>query len=412
MHALVNPAPARGSPYFFWENSGCPVPLKNNYLTFWNACDNRMKTMSPEERVLPINEETATTITQAGFVLQWKGGKSKPIGDQELCDMIFETQFLTHHKQRYHDLCSKFAKCEKAPRTKPELEDFKALLLLDIRYLLGCDIEWRQHEAPASGAAATANSAPEPVLGSGKSDDDNGSSDAEPTAPPDASPVFGVGGEEEPAAAAAVAPAPAPAAAPERRVVLALNPAAADDDNAPIFKAVDPANFFEWSPDTWGTVDYSAIKLPADDQPLASLRSFFAIAIIMFYTPDLQAKHQAWYDRFVKRWQDSFGYPLDAKRLEEPPTVGPLAFTAEEVVWLTETRRLLTHTVSKRKSTRHPPRPQRPPPSPPPSSDSRRSEKRRRSSSGGGASKGPENKSRRESPATPISRLQCTPTCN
>ena len=92
--------------------------------------------------------------------------------------------------KRYHDLCSKFAKCEKAPRTKPELEDFKALLLMDIRYLLGCDIEWRQHEEPASGAAATANSANEAVLGSGKSDDDKSTSDPEPTAPTDASPVF------------------------------------------------------------------------------------------------------------------------------------------------------------------------------------------------------------------------------
>ena len=79
---------------------------------------------------------------------------------------------------------------------------------MDIRYLLGCNIEWRQHEEPASSAAATGNSATEAVLGSAKSDDDNSTSDPEPTAPTDASPVFGLGGEEEPAAA--VAPAAAP----------------------------------------------------------------------------------------------------------------------------------------------------------------------------------------------------------
>ena len=92
------------------------------------------------------------------------------------------------------------------------------------------------------------------------------------------------------------------------------------------------------------------MELPPDNQPLASLRSFFAIAIIMFYTPDLQAKHQAWYDWFVKKWQDSFGYPLDAKRLEEPPTVGPFAFNAEEVVWLTEIRRFFLNPQPKSKS--------------------------------------------------------------
>ena len=157
MLSLVNPAPTKGSPIFFWET--CHASLKTNYLAFWIACDNSMKNMSPEECVLPINEETATTITQAGLVLQWKGEKSKTIADQELCDIIFKTQFLKHDKERYHKLCSKFAMCEKAPRTKGELEDFKALLLMDIGYLLGCDIEWRPHEEPASGGAATGNSA-------------------------------------------------------------------------------------------------------------------------------------------------------------------------------------------------------------------------------------------------------------
>ena len=42
MHALVNPAAAKGSPHFFWES--CAAPLKTNYLAFWIACDNRMKT--------------------------------------------------------------------------------------------------------------------------------------------------------------------------------------------------------------------------------------------------------------------------------------------------------------------------------------------------------------------------------
>ena len=46
-------------------------------------------------------------------------------------------------------------------------------------YLLGCDIEWLPYEEPASGGADTGNSATESVLGSGKSDDDKSTSDAE-----------------------------------------------------------------------------------------------------------------------------------------------------------------------------------------------------------------------------------------
>ena len=127
MHSLVNPAAAKGSPFYFWES--IHSSLKTNYMTFYNACDNGITNMSPEFRVQPMNEETSTTITQAGFILQWKGEKSKTIPDQELCDIIFETQFLKHHKERYHKLCSKFAICEKASKTKKgELEDFKALL--------------------------------------------------------------------------------------------------------------------------------------------------------------------------------------------------------------------------------------------------------------------------------------------
>ena len=57
---------------------------------------------------------------------------------------------------------------------KVELGDFKALLLLDISILSGCDIEWQPYSHPSSGAAPTA----EAVLAFANSGDDNSSSDA------------------------------------------------------------------------------------------------------------------------------------------------------------------------------------------------------------------------------------------
>ena len=57
-------------------------------------------------------------------------------------------------------------------------------------------------------------------------------------------------------------------------------------------------------------LDYSTMKLPAEDEHFGALRIYFAIAIIMFYQPELQNKHEVFWKLFNKKWLNSFCYPL------------------------------------------------------------------------------------------------------
>ena len=156
---------------------------------------------------------------------------------------------------------------KKSPRTKAELEDFKALLLMDIAILSGCDIEWQPYSEPSSSAAPSA----EAVLASANSGDDNSSSDAEAAGPVTnaASPVFGRNGVEPAAAPPAESPALAPPAEPPQALRLLRANADANDDE-PIFQLVDATNFFLWDPTTWGRLDYNARQLLPDGEDIGA----------------------------------------------------------------------------------------------------------------------------------------------
>ena len=68
--------------------------LHENY----KAHANRISTLHPECRILPVDEQQTTMVAVPGIVLQWKSGKGKTIADQELGDMTVEVQFIKHHK--------------------------------------------------------------------------------------------------------------------------------------------------------------------------------------------------------------------------------------------------------------------------------------------------------------------------
>ena len=150
MHALSQITPREAVP-ILWDN--CPGNVKNSFMTYFKVHANRMGTLQPEYRILPINEAEPTNIYVPGFILQWKGEKTKTIAEQKLGDMPVDLQFIKHHKDLYLKLCANFAKLKKAPRTKAELEGFKALLLMDVSILSGCNIEWQPYSDSSSSAA-------------------------------------------------------------------------------------------------------------------------------------------------------------------------------------------------------------------------------------------------------------------
>ncbi len=79
--------------------------LKGQFAKYCKVFEIRLRSLVSTYSILPLNEEQSTKLDFAGFITEWRAsGKNTP-------------KSLT-------------------------VEDFKALLLLEIQLLLGCDVEW------------------------------------------------------------------------------------------------------------------------------------------------------------------------------------------------------------------------------------------------------------------------------
>ena len=143
--------------------------------------------------------------------------------------MKIDVQFLDHHHKQYLDLHAELIRIDYSPQSEAALTNFKALLLLKISLLHGCDYDW---SPPVAGSVSEGE-----VLGAGAAADDADNS-----------------GEEQGAPAAAPAAVPASVAAPPAAAVSAQSPAG----------IVDVNDFITWTPETWALLDWDSITLPTE----------------------------------------------------------------------------------------------------------------------------------------------------
>jgi hypothetical protein len=197
------------------------------------------------------------------------------------------------------ELSADFASISFMPKTKAALENMKALILLDLKILLGADISWQRgsKQPDPLEAGLPADALPEADPGDDKSES---------------------GAEEAPTAPAKVAPAPA--AAP-----VAAAPA-------------DPTKFLTWEQDNWSDIPFDQIRFPADTNP-HKIKSYYAVAVIFLNSPTLRAKHKTVWLELTTAWLNTFGVALTEDTLGMPPTAGPNAFSAEEQEWCAQTLR-------------------------------------------------------------------------
>lgn len=295
------------------------------FLKYCKPFEKRIRSLVPNHRVVLAGDgEASTTVSVPGFLVDAKSKSKK-------APLQVDLQFVEHHKTLYLDLHREFTKSEYAPQSEASLQNFKTLLLLEIAILLGCDLEW------ATGSSVGAAVADPPVLAAGAAaDDDDASNSDESDAPGRAK-----------HGAAARAPAPA-------------EPNAGDDTNdaggggadagggggadaaAEDGIVLDVADFTSWQPDTWQYVDYDKIQFPTDPMlSICSVRSYFAVAMILFYEADLREKHTRTWDGLSAAWKATFHQDLSSRALEKWPEDGPHGFNAAESAWLAETLRYL-----------------------------------------------------------------------
>jgi hypothetical protein len=294
MDSLSKPDKDINEDFNFWAL----VPsLKDSYLKFCKVFETRIRVVLADYRVISQDEEQATTVKVKGVIQQWVTRKA--MNKQMPSDLTLELQFLEAHRKQYTALAADFASISYSPKSKTALENFKELILLDLKILLGADIPW-QHSGKQPDIELHADSLA--ALPHNSADDDKSASSS----------------DERPAAAASGGPS---------------------QDPGP-HSCLDPTNFLTWTPTNWDAVEFDKISFPADQTPLMC-KSFYAVAVLFLNFLHLRTKYKTVWDQLTSAWASTFGKKLTNETLGSPPSEGPHAFTSDEREWCEQTLRFI-----------------------------------------------------------------------
>ena len=325
---------------------------KPQFLKYCRVFERRLCSLVQSPRVIPVIEDHCTSLDVAGFITEWKGK-----GKNTLHSLKIELQFLEHHKMQFLDLHRELAKIEYSPQSEAALQNFKTLLLLEIPLLLGCDVDW----APARSAGDEASA----VLSQSAAGADNDNSDDAGAA--DVASAGGANVASAGAAGAGQAIRPATRRGAAARVAADADAAAggaADEGGADAGDAaaalnpdvVDIKDFTTWAPHTWSQLPFDEITFPNDPNiSICSVRSYMALAMILWYDSDLRGAQRRLWDELNLAWSSTFHSDLHPHVLEKWPVTGPHAFSKTESTWLSETLRFLKKSSGRPSRARPPP---------------------------------------------------------
>jgi hypothetical protein len=152
MEALAKPDDKINEDFDFYSS----VPtLKDYFLKYCRSFESRVSKVLHNLRIETEDEEHPTTVNVKGIILKWK--KREPYNKQIPSEMSVETQFLARDKKQYLELSQDFASISFSPKSKTALENFRMLILLDLKILLGADIAWRKPGGVAGLASAVSH---------------------------------------------------------------------------------------------------------------------------------------------------------------------------------------------------------------------------------------------------------------
>jgi hypothetical protein len=241
--------------------------------------------------------------------------------------MKVDMQFLDHHRKQYLDLRAELIQIDYSPQSEAALTNIKALLLLEISLLHGCDYDLSP-VVPQAGSVSEGE-----VLGAGVS---SAGKVLGPCAPADDADNSG---EEQAAPAAVPAPANAPASAHAAAAIIDVN------------------DFITWTQETWALLDWDSITFSSDPAVnIRSVRYYLAVAMVMWYQADLRDKHQRVWDELNYAWLATFSCDLHAVGLEKWPETGPFALDKTQSKWLTDTFHFLKQSTGRLRRQVAPPR--------------------------------------------------------
>jgi len=94
------------------------------------------------------------------------------------------------------------------------------------------------------------------------------------------------------------------------------------------------------------TLDFSKVPNPPTDVTFRIYRAGFACAIVFYYSMKLQRQFRPFWNGLNQGWKAYYRKALSSDQLVHPPQRDDIAYTAKEIKWCTETRKLMIQNLT------------------------------------------------------------------
>jgi hypothetical protein len=309
LEALGKPDEELGTDWDFWATPALKA-LKDPYSRYLSAWKARLELVG-DGREQPANEGQSVSISVRGMILSWRPRIT--MAKQTKQENPICTQFVNDDIKQYKELASMFVALKLAVKSKTGLTNLKMLVLLDLKLLLGADVQWhKKMDGTRSGTTDVLDAA---GPGADGSESENSEKD----------PVIQEG-----------------AAAPEGAATAARAEAGTAGADKVAKVAPNLSDFTTWTPDSWdAAVPFSDLSFPVD-KPLIQNKCYLAVAILFTHKVALRTQHAGMWAGLRAAWESQYGVELTEETLGKPPTAGPNKYTAAEVAWCEGTLQFLT----------------------------------------------------------------------
>ena len=329
----------------FWASHSNLADLKDKAMVYAKCVEHRARLL---EKCPRISTGCPTQkIKLKGLIRAWDPTKSlqNQLFDEILIDLDFDKETI----KLYREAARSFVKFTEGREGIPKVVQFAAL---EIKFMYGCDVEWNSGGDPAAPAALCAPAA------AGKENEAASTADKDSSAG-DAAPST-QGNEAVPPPAAALPPAvPPPAAASPPAVpppATASKAALSDGDSSSSDSSAysetadrggDRIVHFQYiDPEAIMDTDWPDFKYPVAKHFIPRFRESFAVALLVFFDEQLNAKFPNLCGQVHDGWRAHFNRAMTLNDILAPPTTGEHAYDEDEMKWMYQTARFYVDKLS------------------------------------------------------------------
>jgi hypothetical protein len=249
----------------FWATEAFLRQQRPKYIEWQKAWKNRIKHYTPREQ--PVYED----VPVEGVIEKWDPKATKSAIKTIKMSPMFGADVVRLYKE-----ANEAHPASTAVKSQAAVENLRAVVGMDIKFMLGCDLEWTFPDDAAAGPAAAG--------------------------PP----------------------------------MAALPPAApADDDAPPQAPPVDPGDFTKWD-----VLNIASLPLPAQGyvaDNFKAQRSAHAGLLLCFMSPEVETAFPDQAQALFAGFQEHYQHPATVEDVRRYPSVGRNAYKEDEVRWFEAT---------------------------------------------------------------------------